>query len=549
MRHIRIQALSDKHRLRMFFLASIILLYFVFAPGAQILYYGGEDLRYAVGGINRLCKQDDGFFFMKTLGRPLQAYLDCMVYKFTPTIQHMVVVRTIAVVLLGIGMGLLADWLYTLGFAFWTAFFAAGSLFLIQKLYSDTVLIGAVSLPIPILLVILGYRCLSKAQAMEYNFISANQIKKQYFYAAIFFFCALLTYPALTFFFGTLVLIKLLFSNIRDWEKNRRLILQDVLLFAVVCIIYFAWASYNMQHHPRAPVPPQYRMHLNLNFHEIMQRILPLTNVFNDGPWSMLFPLGFPLGGANLQGWVTIILLSGALILGSIRFLNSHFYSQQPRIAWMNLLQIIFFVFAVLVLSSGFYLIIPVREDMGSRLVFASVASGFPLLFWSIYRWSDICSAQIKMTVITIMIGLVFFLESYQANIKVMYDALYFSQKLSGVQKQINQYLITNKKLTRIHFVIPDLEYAYNKFFLANAALVQLAGVETYKPQWCSLPRGVLGNEPDHEQEMLNCLKQLSASDVAITYTRLGEHIKMTKNMLVIKDHHEMQDVFHNLRV
>ena len=545
MRNVSIQHLSDRHRLFMFIIASIVLLYFIFAPATHILYYGGDDFRYAVGGAHRLCKQDDSFYFMKTLGRPLQAYLDCVVYKFTHTLQQMIFIRILAVVLLGVGMGLLADWLYTLGFSFWMAFFASGSLFLIQKLYSDTVLTGALSLSLPILFVVLGYRCLTQAHhdALAWDDQSRKKKIKYFIYASVLFLLALLTYPAMTFFFGTLVLFKLFFSTISEWTKTRREVLQDVILFSVICIIYFAWASYNMHYHARAPIPDQYRMHFNLNLMELWARIRPLGNVFDGGPWVLLFPLGFPLGGSVVQGWLTIVLLLGALCFGCKRFLKSEFYLRHSKQALFTLGQIIIFIAVLFIFCSGFYLIIPVREDMGSRLIFASVASGFPLLFWSIYRWSDVFSAQFKFAAISIVIGLFFLLEGYQANIKIMYDALHFAQTLTSVETQINRYLANGNQLRRIHFVIPGKEHPYNKFFLANAALVQLLGQGKYQIKWCSLPRGISGAEQDHQTEMLTCIHGLPENGIAVTYSRPDEPIKITQEMLLMKNQFEIEQV------
>lgn len=537
MRNIGMQGLTDRKRLFFFISMSFVLLYFIFSPATHILYYGGEDFRYAVGGTNRLCKQDDGFYFMRTLGRPLQAYMDCMVYKVTQTLAHMVVLRIFAVFLLGLGMGLLADWLYMLGFSYWSAFFAAGCLLLIQKLYSDTILTAAISLIVPILFVLLAYRCLSQAHQYVDSFASNAKAQKRkcFFIASLFLLSALLTYPAMTFFFGTLVLLKLLFSNLQHWSKTRREVLQEMLLFVAVCIIYFIWASYNMRYHAHAPIPEQYRMHFNLNIMEIFERTLPLLNVFTGGPWVLLFPLGFPLG-ANFQGYLTIILIVGAIVFAWTRFSKGQFYLQNRQQALLTLTQAVIAVLILLFFSSAFYLLIPNKEDMGSRLIFASVASGFPILFWSIYRWGDIFSAHFKPIVVSLIIGIIFFLEGYQANVKIMYDALHYAHTLNLTKTQIAHYLMKKNALRRIHFIIPEPEHPYNKFFLANAALVQLAGPGSYLIKWCSLPRGMPGAEKDHTQEMLTCVGTLPLNGIAITYTRPGEPIKKSEKMLLMSN-------------
>ncbi|EKD71525.1 MAG: hypothetical protein ACD_46C00168G0001, partial [uncultured bacterium] len=57
-------------RLITYLFISVILLYFVFSPAINILYYSSDDFRYAFGGFDKSCSTDDGFYFMQTLGRP-----------------------------------------------------------------------------------------------------------------------------------------------------------------------------------------------------------------------------------------------------------------------------------------------------------------------------------------------------------------------------------------------------------------------------------------------------------------------------------------------
>ena len=125
------QIIANNKRLLLFIFASTILLYFIFFPAVNSLYYSHDDFRYLFGGFSKACKTDDGFEFMWTLGRPLQAYLDCLNYKFGYTFERMREVRIFSVILLGCGMGLLADSLVCLGLSIGVAFFSAGIFFLL----------------------------------------------------------------------------------------------------------------------------------------------------------------------------------------------------------------------------------------------------------------------------------------------------------------------------------------------------------------------------------------------------------------------------------
>lgn len=530
-----VEVLSLRNRVANYILISIVILYFILAPGVNILYYGGEDFRYAMGGAHRTCGGDDGFYFMKTLGRPLQAYMDCVVYKSIYSLNQLPWLRFIAVALLGIGMGLVAEWLTLLGFSTLGAFSVAGSLFLIQKLYSDTVLTAAISLPFAVLFVVLGYRC----QNLAY---SQPNKKRWNFLAALLYLCGMLTYPAMAFFFGSLVLIKLLFSRLVDWHKTRREVLQELILFTLVTVVYFAWASLNMHFHAEAPIPRQYRLHPNFNPLELWDRAKLLFNLFDGGPWVLLFPLSFPYGGSVTQGWLTSILLGGGLCLGMFSFIMSPFFSRSKRQAAASLLQAIIAVMTVLLFCSTFYLIIPNRETVGSRLLFASVASGVPIYFWLFYQWCTILPNKLRVGVASLMIAAFCLLEAYQANLIIMYNALNYAQTFNATKSQVTAFLAKDPQFDRIHYVLPAEEIGYNRFFLTNAVLVNLYGRENVEPTWCSLPRGIPGEEKNHQAEVVACLKNLPKNGVAVTYSRPGDAYHKTPHTLVIKNKSQFLD-------
>lgn len=515
--------------------ASTVLLYFIFAAAVNILYYAGDDYRYALGGYDKACSTDDGFYFMLTLGRPIQAYLDCLNYKFAFTLEHMRLIRWLAVLLLGCGMGLYADWLRSLRFSFWSAFFAAGSLFLVALLSFDTVLTGAISAPATLIFVLLAYRCINKAHAYaltsiikEWGCISMS---------ALFVFCALITYPALAFFFPTLMLSKLLFSSLSDWVKTRRELFYETILFCLVCVIYYIWAYYNMRYHAQAPVPQQYHIdHPNLNPLEMLKRFIELGNVFN-GQLAL-----FPASNMLVQGWTIIILVVSGVSLGIIHFLQGHFYRQKGKTASLYLAQALGIALLLLMLSSAFALIIPDRVD-NARLLFGTLASGFVLLFWCVSNGSLIFSERSRGYVIFTIISVLFFTEGYQANVGMLVEALSFSSYLNSVKVDISHYLATGQALRRIHFIVPKTDYPYTRYFVVNGALVQLLGHGKYELTWCSLPRGVNVEEKDHQAEALACIAGLTKGNVGVTYSYEGEPYSQSSDTLVLKNQYKLVSV------
>ena len=521
-----LQDTASRKRLIIFIFISTIVLYFVFSPATNLLYYVGDDFRYAFGGWSKTCGSDDGFYFAKTIGRPIQAYMDCLNFKFAYTLEHMRIVRFISICLLGCSMGLLAEWLYLLGFSLWIALCGAGSFLLIKRLYDDTVLTGAGSLASSVLLVILAHLCITYARS-DHNLLQKKNRLVFFSLSAILIFCSLLMYPAMSFFFGTLLLIKLLSSNLANWTKTRRETIQDVSLFCAVCIVYFICAYFNMRYHGQAPVPDAYRLdHPNFNLIEIFKRIIPLLNVF-DGAWMFL-----PFSDRMSQGIALVIVLASGILIALIRFFCSQFYLQNKRVALIILGQFIVCVFFLLLFSSSLFLMMPSRDSMVSRLLFATMASFLPLVYWCLYQWSAVFPAPLKKNIFAILVSVAFLMLAYQANLYSMKFAMGAASRLNTVKTVISNYLAKGRKLRQIHLIVSAGEYPYNKFFIINAALAQLPNYQTDMLVWCSLPRGAPGEEKDHQKEAMSCIEKLPATKIAVTYSHIGDSIKVTDSML-----------------
>ncbi|EKD72918.1 MAG: hypothetical protein ACD_45C00525G0001, partial [uncultured bacterium] len=134
----------------------------------------------------------------------------------------------------------------------------------------------------------------------------------------------------MAFFFVVLILSKLLFSRLEDWPKTRYAISREVILFCIICVIYYIWAFINMHYFPQAPVTDvAYQLnHPNFNIREIIQRLAILGNVF--GPiWALS-----PLSNGILQGWIMIALFSLAIVFAWLFFIKSEFYLRNKSRAW-----------------------------------------------------------------------------------------------------------------------------------------------------------------------------------------------------------------------
>lgn len=510
---------QPKHTLS-FILISSILLYFIFSPAFNILYYAGDDFRYAFGGLSKACSTDDGYYFMITLGRPLQALLDCASYKFAYNLEHMQILRIISVCIMGVGMGLFAEWLFTLGFSFWSALLAAGSIFLLPRLYGDSVTTAATSLPISVLCALIAYRILQTKNG-EYTW-------KRYGIAAIFILSSMASYPAMSFFYATLVLTKLLFSPLTQLSQTRREITRESVLFIGVGAVYFLLAYLNMHFHPQAPVPDQYHVdNPNMHFRELFDRLAIVGNVFN--------PLWLFYQGTSIfvQGWIVMGLFVLGVCAGLASVLKSHDTEKGKQKTFSRLKHAILWAVFLFVMSSGFFLIIPTR-DLGARLLFGTAATGIVVVFWCIWRIADWFPRLSKQTVICSALALLFIVEAHQTNVTVMSTALMYEQRLNNVKALLANAMQDGKSVRRIHYVLSKDEYPYNRFFITNAALVQILGHNTFGIEWCSLARGVAGEEKDHQKEALECIQRQAANSFAVTYSFKDEPYKQTEKMLII---------------
>lgn len=506
--------MNNKTQIFAYIFISSLVLYFIFAPSVNMLFYAGDDFRYGLGGYSKSCGMDDSFYFMFTLGRPLQAYLDCLSYKFAFSFERMRIIRLIAVLLMGCGMGLMIAWFQQLRFSLATAFFSAGIFFLVRPLYEDTISLGALSLPLSMLLVIVAYYCVKNAYSKGFLI-----------------FCSMLTYPALSFFFITLILSKLVFSKLDDWIKTRREIIREVIIFCCTAIVYFAWGYYNMHYHAKAPIPEAYHLDKpNINLAELLNRLYILGNLF-DSQWVM-----FGFGNVRLEGWLTIILLPLGIVGGAIQFLKSRLYreNKQQSIKWLS--QAVMGAIALLILSSAFYLVIPSRSLIEYRFLFGALSSRLILLFWCIRQFSFSFRDQIKYHINLFIVVLFFLYASVQANIYMLVTSLAFGEYYNTAEMAISGYLAKHHSLRRVHFIFEKPENTYNGFFLVNAALTRLSGNnQTFELKWCSLPRGEKGEEKDHQKEALACIKQAPSGTISVTYSYTGDSFAKTPDMLVIE--------------
>ena len=523
--------LQASHRLWMLIFASTLILYLIFSPSIHILHYSGDDFRYSFGGMTKSCAKNDDYHFMLTIGRPLQTFIDCLGFKFAYTLEGMRVIRIVTVVTIGVTMGLLADWLYILGFSLGTAFFAAGSLLLIAHLYGDAVPMGAIALPFTLLLTLMGYRCVNKAHQYFFSHESRTQAMKWLSLSFLIVLAALLTYPALAFFFVTLMLMKLLFSKIINFNRIKRELLIECLVFITGCLVYFAFAYYNIHYHARTEIPAAYHVgHPNLNIIEMFNRLFLLGNLFS--PWWTVSPMS----DSNMQGWIMIAGLLGIMMAPFMLRNSKHEWKNRTSHSgnhfMIHLIQVVMMGVGLFLLSSAFYLVMPSLDIVENRILYAIVTSGLVLVFWGCWQWKNIFPARWGRAFIFAGVAILFLIEGHQASMVTMVNALSHVEYFNDTREAIAHYLQTGQPLARVHFVIPKSNAPYGRYALAQAALVSLMNKDSFKLRWCALSS--LGNH--HTQEAAHCLANMRSKDIAVTYSFENEPFLYTRDMVKIQN-------------
>ncbi len=522
-----VNALQKNIYLSLFILIGMITSYFVFFPAINLHYYFGDAYRYVFGGLGQSCKADDGFEFMLTLGRPLQAYLDCFVYQFAYNLTRMEMVRTLAVLGMGLSLGLFAHQLFRLQFSAINAFLAAACIFLIPHLYEDTVWAGALSLPLALIFTQLAYVLWQQAEAQQ-NKIFFNFTRLSALFLLM---IALLTYPAMAFFFITLIATKFFFISNMSWMELRKIIYREMVFFVSVCIVYFLYAYFNMKFHALTPVPEAYRVnHPNLNLMEAGNRLLFISNFFGL-QWEIL-----RLASTQIAAWLMIGILSGGLLIVTSQWIRALLRTQDQSILCKQSSEKLLVFFMLFVLSSGFFLIIPSgKPPIMLRFLFGSITFGLLTIIWSGYQLAN--SIAIKSnTSMLVLLSACFFVESYHANANTFVNAMASAQYMKQVAGNIKIYLQHDQSLNRIHYILTPEDYPYTKFFMSKQILNQFL-LENNRLTWCSLPRDKIGREQDHQTEMLACIEKLAKDDIAITYSYTNELYISTAHMLVIDLH------------
>lgn len=491
---------------------SIFLLYLIFLPTLNILHYSGDDFKYSFGATYKSCAENDGYHFMLSVGRPLQAMVDCLGFKFGYTLFGMKIMRIFTVIAMGIVMGLLVDWFCILGFTLPIAFFAAGNLVLIEHMYGDAIPMAAISLPLAVLFAIIAYRFMHAAHSMT------QRIWLWRVLAFLVLLAALLTYPALAFFYVTLMLSKCLFAqqNYPCPGKMRKELFRELVLFSLTCGIYFIWAAYNIRYHLRTEVPPSYHVgQPNLNIFEMIRRLILLGNLF-----SSWWPLS-PLNNLLIQGWAIIISISGGLLFMLVRVVKN-FQSKKKFV----FVEQSFVGLSLVILSGAFFLVMPNLDIVENRILFSIITSVLLVSYWGWCQVIKILPFKFENHLLLAALVLLFLTLSYQASTVTMVNAMSHVEYLNSTKLALSSYLDSGKIPRRIHFVIPESNSPYDRYPLANSALSQLINKKSYSLHWCAESRtaGV-------------CLSHLKPNGIAVTYSIDQDIFPQTQNMVVIQNH------------
>lgn len=484
---------------------SLFILYLIFSPAIHILHYSGDDFKYSFGGISKSCAENDDYHFLLTTGRPLQTFVDCLGFKFGYTLEGMRTIRLLTVITMGMVMGLLADYLCTLGLSFWVSFFASGCLLLIAHLYGDAIPMGSIALPFALLMALMGYRAINRFY---------SHTKKWLVLSFICILAALLTYPALAFFFITLMLMKFLtHMSLRVGDQTdlvRSRIKQELFIeffvFVTACLVYFAWAYYNIRYHARTEIPAAYQVDQpNFNVLEMFNRLILLGNIF-----SSWWPLS-PRMNIEWQGWIMVIGLLGIIV-------------KQTKI--------FFIAMGILIINSGFFLIMPNLNVVENRVLYPIIVSSLVLVFSGFWQWKNILPEPWGKRLILLGLIALFLSLGKQAGLVTMANAISHVEYLHHTQESLAEYLQTGQELKRIHFIIPQSNSPYDRYTHTQAALTPLMKGKKFRLRWCA--QSSLGN--NHTEEAIHCLASMKNSDIAVTYSFEGEPFIQTNGMTIVQN-------------
>jgi len=506
--------LTHRQSFFIYFILSIIAVYFVYSPAIHIPFYHHDVYKYSTGGFHQSCYSDQGYKHLFKLGRPFSAVLDCYNNKIANTLASMSYLRIFCALLIAVTASVFAMWMYAIGAGFLTAFCLSSAIFFLPAMQT-AIIMGATTLIVPILLALAAY-----------YFISQHSILIGIFGVGCLM-AAFFTYPALAAFYLIPIFVLLLFQPLKDWKRTRITILRDIIIFAGCSAIYFIAIKY-FQSGYLAGVPTNYQF--NVNFH-FLDRLLFI--------YKKLPQLW------NIDFWVRQSILVNLIIIGG---LIAAAVSSRHK-SFNVLLQSTVAAIILFLLGCSVLLAVPSVDIPAGRVIFVAQAMLILLMYWSINKISDLFPQE-KIKLITWFVGILFVAGAVFANFNVAKSALNDRLELNYVTFMLANYFAQpGVKLERVHIIAPNFvnfngltrgddifndnssRYAGDMANIVNTALLQMAERHSFSVHNC-----IFSNTEEElffDKEVA-CIKTASRDDIVVTYSWPNKPVYVSPNTLVI---------------
>jgi len=514
-----------------FIILNIVACYLVYAPTLHIPFYHHDIYKFSNGGLGVSCEKEAGYAYLYDLGRPISAWLDCANFKVANTVDNIIYARLACVFLIGLTMGIVAFWLYSVAFSFWIAFLISGSIFYLPVLQT-TMIMAASNLILAILSAFLANLSVKKGAYFQLS----NRFLGFSLFALGFLLLlgSLLTYPALSGFFLFPTLMTLLFSPLNRWREIKfKVIGRDVLVFCIGCLIYYFLVKHIQQvrNVNVAALMPGYRLHLNFN---IIDRIYALLTIFPKF-WNIF------------SGTKQAILGYLILISGLLAAFSNFSYKESTSTAKQSLIQAMLATIGLLLLGSVVFIVMP-ESWAAYRIIFVFQAMSLAILVWCVYQ---ICFLyQLKESTFIFLLCVIFGAGAILANYIVTKSALNDNLELNFMTAEISHEIKESKtKISRIHVIVPSVANftelpAVDDIFnstsansgditnMVNTVLLRIAEPNSFQLTNCMF---TLSDEEHHFQDEKKCIKAAPRGNVVVTYSWPNKPIFYTPNTITIK--------------
>jgi hypothetical protein len=503
-------------------LLAFVCSYFTYSATVTIPAYHHDTYKFSTGTFHRACSSNQGNAYMRHLGRPIGAWLDCMNYRMGNSLAHLNRTRYLCLIAISLLLALVTTGLRSAGFRLPTAFLLAGSVTFLPA-YATVMLMASTTIIIAALLALLSSYLLFPWDRPAKQ-ISLYNIHVRHLFGVVFLFAAMFTYASAAAFFLVPVFIRVMFAPLSEWRATGQQVVRDVFIYSVLCLYFYLRVRHMQFHGDISSIPASYR--LNLNTH-LFGRVMTL---FFHKPtlWNM--------DATRLQFYTVYGVITAGCAIAFKQFWS------QPQKSFVNLLQAIAAVVVLSMSASIIYLAAPTQDVPLSRIVFVFQTFQLIALFWSCNYIAGLFP-RYKAEILLASAGLLFCLGAAYANRLVTMSALNDNLELNFIVNSLTDAMVHAPHIDRIHVIASrNLNYngqaphedIYNinsTYYKDDTTNIINAALLTFLPRHSfSLTDCVTGLD----NQDINCVLQTRPDSIAVTHSTPDQELKLTPNTLVI---------------